>query len=170
MPRGYPNAKNNPVILNPTVETAEMPIEQAEPRLMRSAGPAEKALDEPKMVVTVDRPLDPEKTEMLAFMAEMVTVRVGTTADKNAEQVFEVNVNGRPYLFRRGIETTVPRYVVDRMARTKLGSITQKEVVNNEGDKDYLHVNQDVLRYDFAVTRDDNPRGKEWLQWTVLRG
>jgi len=157
------DAINNPVVSTRTVEASDNPVGQDVPRTLRSTGPAEDALDFP-VVEVVDRPVDPEKMAMLEFMAQPVTVRIATTTDKNAEQVFEININGRLEFFRRGETKTVPRYFVDRLARLKVTGYSQREVLNGEGVKDIIHDPHTGLKYDFAVTADPHPRGPEWLR------
>lgn len=170
MPRGVPNTPRNasayPVINSNTIDSQEMDVGQIGSRTMSSTGDAGSALSE-SVIEPVDRPIDNDKMAMLAFMAEPVTVRIATSTDPNAEQVFELNINGRLELFRRGETKTVPRYFVDRLARLKVTGYTQRETVNNEGIKDIVYDSHTGLKYDFAVIRDDHPRGAEWLRYTL---
>jgi len=107
---------------------------------------------------------DGEKLAMLAFMAEPITIRIATSTDKNAEQVFELNINGRCELFRRGETKTVARYFVDRLARMKVTTFGQKEILNSEGEKQIIYPPHTAIKYDFSVSRDDNRRGDSWLR------
>lgn len=162
MARGIPRtAQNNPVILRGP-DSQDHEIGQSNARTLRSTGPADQAL-EPSVIVKVsEQPYNDEKMAMLTFMAEPIEIRIGTTTDKNAEQCFEININGRLEFFRRGETKTVPRYVVDRLLRLKQTVYTQKEVVNAEGVKDIVNIPHTALKYDYAITRDDNPLGKSW--------
>ena len=157
-------ALHNPVILPRRLETAEQDIGQSAPRTLKSTGDASKALDPNVIQVVSDRPLDPEKMAMLAFMNEDVTIRIGTTTDKNAEQVFEININGKLEFFRRGESKTVKRYFVDHMLRLKETAYDQQEVTNNEGIREYVHNPRTALKYDFSIERDDNPLGRSWMR------
>ena len=163
MPRGIPRtAQNTPVNLSNRPDSQELEIGQGQERLLKSTGDSSLAM-EPTLIARVgDHPYDGEKMAMLAFMAEPVTIRIGTTTDKNAEQCFEININGKMEFFRRGETKTVPRYFVDRLLRLKETVYSQKEVVNAEGIKDYLHLPHTALKYDYAIVRDDNPLGKSW--------
>ncbi len=166
MPRGIPRtvnaAKNNPVIKTGERHSKDLEIGQGESRLLKSEGAADEAL-EPSVIARLnDHPYDDEKMAMLAFMAEPVTIRMGTTTDKNAEQCFELNIGGRLEFFRRGETKTVPRYFVDRLLRLKQTVYSQKEVVNAEGVKDILHIPHTALKYDFAMVKDTNPLGPSW--------
>lgn len=120
---------------------------------------------EPSVIAKVsEQPLDQEKLAMLAFMAELVTIRIATTTDRNAEQVFEININGKLQFFRRGETKTLPRYFVDRLMRLKTTVFSQDLVVNKEGIKSYVYPPSTGLKYDFSIVRDDNPLGKSWEQ------
>ncbi len=170
MPRGIPNnrpdsstdAANNPVSITQTFEPLEHQIGQDVPRVMKSSGPARDAL-EPAYIQPVGRPVDKEKLEMLAFMEMPVTVQIHTTADPNAEQVFEVINGGKREFFRRGEVKTVPRKFVDLLATRKTTTFTQKRVRNVDGELQDVQVPQTALRYPFSVIKDPHPRGGDWL-------
>lgn len=162
MPRGIPRtAQNNPVnVQRPDSQDHE--VGQLNERTLKSSGLASEALGPSLIAKMTEQPYDGEKMAMLAFMAEPIEVRIGTTTDKNAEQCFEININGRLELFRRGETKTVPRFFVDRLLRLKQTVYSQKEVVNSEGVKDIVNIPHTALKYDYAITRDDNPLGKSW--------
>jgi hypothetical protein len=167
MPRGIPRqAKNAPVFKSTGPETSEMEIGRTE----RTAPTPENPVGAPKLVDVASRMPDQEKLANLAFMNEKVTIRVATTTDKNAEQVFELNIGGKSELFRRGETKTVHRYFVDHMARMKVTSYSDREVTNAEGIKQILHDPHTGLKYDFAMVRDDNPMGESWLRATLAMG
>jgi hypothetical protein len=132
---------------------------------MPSSGPARL---ESAYVDVVDRPVDPEKVAMLAFMEEQVEVHIHTTADPIAEQIFEMFVNGERELFKRGETKTVKRKFIDALARRKITTFTQEKRRNPEGEEAYYQVPHTALKYSFQVTRDDHPRGNDWIQ-AVLR-
>ena len=165
MTRGVPrnmDAKNNPVFTPNGTDTADMDVPQGATRLLKSTGDAKDALETSVIARVSDHYVDPEKMAMLAFMNEPVTVRIGTTTDKNAAQVFEINVNGNLEFFRRGETKTIKRFIADRMLRLKETVYSQQEVINKEGIKDFLHIPHTALKYDFSIVRDDNPAGKSW--------
>ncbi len=156
------SAQNNPVILSGAEETSQKEIGQSNSRLMKSTGSGKDALEKSILAKVSDQPLDGEKMAMLAFMNEPVTIRIATSNDPNAEQVFELNINGKMEFFRRNEEKTVPRYFVDRLMRLKVTTFSQKETMNAEGIRDYLHIPHTGLKYDFAIIRDDNKLGRSW--------
>jgi len=159
-----------PAIINGgRLETGDHDITQNPPRTQFS-NPEQHdgALLEPGVIQPVaDRPLDPEKMAMLKFFNEDVVIRIATTTDKNAEQIFELSVNGRSELFRRGEKKKVKRYFVDRLLRLKQTTYTQREVANDQGERQYVNVPHTTLRYDFSVEEDPNPMGKDWLKHTL---
>lgn len=149
------DAINNPVTKSP-VPMSEKEIGQQEARTLAS-------MDELKVVQPAsDQPFDEEKMLMLQFMNEPVTIRIATSTDKNAEQCFELNINGKAEFFRRGETKTVKRFFVDRLLRLKQTVYGQDMVINKEGIKSYVYPSSTGLKYDFAIIRDDNPLGKSW--------
>lgn len=149
------DAINNPVTKAP-VPMSEKEIGQQETRTLES-------MDELKVIAKVsDQPFDEEKMLMLQFMNEPITIRIATSTDKNAEQCFELNINGRAEFFCRGETKTVKRYFVDRLMRLKETVYGQDMVINKEGIKSYVYPASTGLKYDFAIIRDDNPLGKSW--------
>ena len=155
-------AKLNPVLKTAGESTDQMEVGQGQSRLLKSSGDAKDALETPVIERAGDHPLDQERMAMLAFMNEPVTIRIATTTDKNAAQVFEININGKMEFFRRGEVKTVNRYFVDLMLRLKETSYSQSEVLNKEGIKDILHIPHTGLKYDFSIERDDSPYGESW--------
>ncbi len=162
VPRNINTAQNNPVVSTGERHSEDLEIGQGEDRLLKSTGAAAAALEPTLIAKLNDHPYDGEKMAMLAFMAEPVTIKIGTTTDKNAEQCFEININGKLEFFRRGETKTVQRFFVDRLLRLKQTVYSQKEVINAEGIKDILHVPHTALKYDFAIMKDTNPLGQSW--------
>ena len=157
-------------IVAPAHETmaSEHDMTQGPDRVLRSTGDAQDALSNDSVIERVEEcELDSERTLMLAFMDEPVTIRIGTTTDENAEQIFEITINGKTELFRRGETKTVKRYFVDRLARLKETRFSHREVLNGVGDREVVYSPMSALKYDFAVTRDDNKLGPSWLAHTL---
>lgn len=131
-------------------------------RVMKSTGNARDSLERPVLAKVTDQPMDDDYISMMAFMAEPVEIRIGVTRDPQAEQIFEININGRLELFRRGETKTVPRYFVDRLLRMKETRFSQQEFINAEGVKDIKQIAHTSIKYDFAITRDLNPLSASW--------
>jgi len=167
--------RSNDAVNNPVASTGEtdpmsqLPIGESNERVMRSTGDAATALDKLKLEQIAESPMDQEWHYMMRFNEEMITIKVATTTDLNAEQVFEINVNGRLEFFRRGETKTVKRYIVDHMLRMKETRYTQREIMDEEGIRQIVNVPHTALKYDFSVIRDDNPRGNDWLKWTLAQ-
>lgn len=160
------DAKNNPVSLSGQVDSTQQHIEQGVPRSVNAADDGGVELS-PQRIVITDKVYDNEKMAMLAFFNEPVTIRILKTADKAAEQKFEINVNGVPKLFMRGCSYTVPRYYVDRILRLKQTFYGQELVTNSQGIQSYIYPPTVAMKYDYVIERDDNPRGKDWERATL---
>jgi hypothetical protein len=148
------------------IEPMEQQIGQDRPRVLKTEGPARDAL-EPALVQPVDRPVDPEKIEMLKFMAEKVEVLIHTTSDPNADQVFEVFNNGDRELFKRGEKKVVQRRFVNELAMRKITTYSQEVKPDAYGVPVQIQVPRTSLRYPFSVVRDDHPRGPDWLKYAL---
>jgi hypothetical protein len=156
------SAKNHPVLTTKIIESAEQPLGHTvrKPKAGTKAG-------EPQLVAVAERMPDPEKLAMLAFMDELVTIRPATSTDKNAEQIFELTINGKTELFKRGEPKTVKRKYVDLMARLKVTAYTQRDAVGADGERQILNDPHTALKYDFAMLKDSNPLGESWLKATL---
>lgn len=164
-------AKNYVAAPSGIVSTQDMEVGQIPDRVMRSTGEAAESLDRMDLAKISETPMDQDWIANMAFMAEMITIRVPESNDKDADHVFEININGKPFFFRRGEDKTVPRYVADHMLRMKQTGYSQKEVINAEGIKDIVHPSRTHLKYDLMIVRDANPIGPDWYKATIsMRG
>ena len=93
----------------------------------------------------------------------MVTIRIGDTAERNADRVFTVSVNGISRTFVRGQVFTVPRMFVGVLAGAKPVHYGNVEYDDQRG-VGVDHPARRGLRYGFEVLKDDNPRGAKWLE------
>jgi hypothetical protein len=169
MPRGTPrttDAKNNPVVLSKTLETQDQEIGQSIDRRFEG----EKLNAQVLAVASAHDLQNTEKLEMMKFMNEQVTIRIATSTDQNAEQVFEITINGKAEMFKRGDTKTVRRCYVDRLCMLKQ-TVYDCQLVDKTGERQYIYPQTTGLKYDFSVIRDDNPLGSSWLKHTLaLRG
>lgn len=174
-PKGFMAAKANTGATTPqgaadmnNTEAKNHPVNAAIAEASDKAGThtevrTAETIGEPGVIQKVsDQPFDEEKMAMLAFMNEPVTIRPASTTDKNAAQCFEININGRSELFRRGEVKTVKRFFVDRLMRLKVTVYGQELRTNSEGVQSYAYPTSTGLKYDFAIVRDDNPLGPSW--------
>lgn len=112
MPRGIPKSLSSNASDSPVFAAAPLASEfETTPQVARTL----ESIKEPGVIEKVaDQPFDKDRMAMLAFMDESITIRIATSTDRNAEQVFELNINGHLEFFRRGETKTVKRYFVDR--------------------------------------------------------
>ena len=157
------DAKNYVASPSGAASTDDLEVGQQAERVMRSSGPARESLDKQSLIQVTDQPLDSDYVAMIAFMNETIEIKIHETTDENAEQVFEININGRPEFFRRGETKTVLRYYVDRMLRMKETKYRQRETFEN-GERTMRQVPVTAVKYPFSVTDDKNPLGKSWLK------
>jgi len=171
MTRQY--AKNTIAAPSGAQHTDDTEIGAQPDRVMKSTGDAAESLtpgaaDFAKIAET---PMDDDYRANMAFMQENVDIMVPETDDPQAEHIFEININGRAFFFRRGENKTVPRYVADHMLRMKRTIYVQKDAVNADGVKDILHQSRTSLKYPFMLVRDASPNSQAWFKFTsALRG
>lgn len=115
---------------------------------------------------------DPELMAKLAdeqFMQEPVKVHIHQVSEDQADISFDVSVNGKPFIFFRGQEYTVPRKYVEGLARAKKTTFRNVHRINqNNGEQEYVYPSKTGLRFPFSVVEDRNPKGRMWLD-SVLR-
>ena len=103
------------------------------------------------------------KLDMLAFMNESVSIHIMETSEQQADQVFEVAVNGKGMVMRRGGDYTLPRYYVETLARARPVHYKNQEYQDQEGVKRVRWPAKRGERYPFSVT-EDTAKGREWLK------
>lgn len=101
--------------------------------------------------------------EEMAFMNEIVTVRVHPSTDKNANPLPDVYVNGRVQRFPRGEEIKCRRMFVERLARAKGTTFDNLKIKGPDGEDKFVYPTHTAEAYPFVVI-DDTPKGQEWLK------
>lgn len=114
-------------------------------------------------ITDVENPAFSEKAALLAFYEEPVTITVHTTHDPNAEQIFQVGVNGKQKIFKRGETYTVARKFVEGLLRARPVHYANEEYRLDDGSQTVRNPSRTGLRYGFQVVKDDNPIGGQWL-------
>lgn len=99
----------------------------------------------------------------MAFMNEMVTVRIHPSTDRNANPLPDVYVNGRVQRFPRGEEITVRRCFVERLAFARLTTFENQKIKDANGDDKYIYPAHTAEVYPFTVI-GDSPKGEAWLK------
>lgn len=142
------------------VETG-VEVEQQQPPRVNKDGTLNLGGNEVEVV-----PGAPKKEflEMLKFMEEPVTIRLHETTDQNAENPVTVGCNGFYATFWRGKETTVARKYVDCLIVKEDKVSTPKQYSPQTGEMMYSIHRVAALKYPFAVVKDDNPKGAQWLR------
>jgi len=111
----------------------------------------------------VDSPEFTDKMDLLAFMEEPVGVFIHETSEKDADMVFDIQVNGKAHVFRRGQTLVVRRKFIEGLARAKPVHYDNVEFVQKDGTNNVRWPGRRGLRYPFTVMEEHNPRGKAWL-------
>jgi hypothetical protein len=118
----------------------------------------------PATVNDVDSPQAKAKLDALKFNNEPVTIYIQEVTDKDAAPCFEVSVNGDKRVFVRGETYTVPRYIVEQMARAKPVHYDNIEYTKDDGERAVRWPGRIGLRYPFSIVQDGNPLGVEWFK------
>ena len=129
---------------------------------MKSTGPAKRSL-EPAHVEAVERPINKDWADTMAFNEELIKVMVHETTDPNATPIPDVYVNGIGQRFIRGQKQDVKRKFVELLARSRKTTYSQEKVRDDNGNESYRNVPHTALAYPFSVLEDQNPRGADWL-------
>jgi len=161
-------AKNNPVIIRKTLEPMEMDQGEAHTAEFTTGMGEDQELEIPRAMAP-DGPEMKQKADMLDFFRMPVTVHIHDTAEKNADRIFEIGVNGKKHIFQRNREYTVPRYVVEGLIRAKPISYTCEEYTDADGARAYRYPSSSGLRYGFSVIKDEHPMGASWLKATLAQ-
>jgi hypothetical protein len=160
------DAQHNPASIRAGQDAGAIPLAEERERTMLSTGPASESLQE-RGFDLIDKPYSAEKMQELAFMEEFLTVRVHDTTDGNQVMVPPVWNGGTVQYFIRGKEQTVKRKYVERLARAKITTFTQRKERDANDDEVYVQVPHTALIYPFEVIEDANPRGRDWLRAIV---
>lgn len=103
----------------------------------------------------------------MAFMNEMVTVRIHPSTDRNAHPLPDVYVNGRVQRFPRGEELNVRRCFVEVLARARLTTYDNQLIKDANGNDKYVYPAHTAEVYPFTVI-GDSAKGDAWLK-NVMR-
>jgi len=124
----------------------------------------------PSLIEPVDRPVNKEWADQMAFNEELVTIRVHESTDKFAENPVEVFCNGIAQRFLRGQDQVVKRKYVEVLARAKMTTYGNQKITIGDGEESYVYPSHTALRYPFAVVEDQNPKGRDWLKSVLAEG
>lgn len=119
---------------------------------------------ESNMVSNIDNPVAQEYLKDLKFMEDEVTIVVGETTDKNAEDPVPASVNGEKRLFSRGVEYKVARKFVDSLIKAE-ESIQTVQYKDAEGVDQTKVIRKPALKYPLSIINDPAGEvGRRWFQ------
>ena len=127
-----------------------------------ATGKAE-VISESELVITTN--LEKSYAEQLAFLEEPVEVMVAEPQDEKESNLVQLFVQGRSQMIIPGQPIIIKRKYLEVLARAK--QIRYKPVVKiNDltGAPINMMIPRLVLRYNFSVIQDKNPKGAEWLR------
>lgn len=127
-----------------------------------ATGKAE-VISESELVIATN--LEKSYAEQLAFLEEPVEVMVAEPQDEKESSLVQLFVQGRSQMIIPGQPIVIKRKYLEVLARAK--QIRYKPVVKiNDltGAPVNMMIPRLVLRYNFSVIQDKNPKGAEWLR------
>ena len=104
-----------------------------------------------------------DTAELEAFMNEKVLIEVHPTTEDGSLEVILPSVNGVNQPIIRGVAQLVKRKFVEGLARTRTTKYVQ-QVKDPSKPQNIDMVERTVLSYPFAVMKDDNSKGYDWLK------
>jgi len=132
------------------VDAAEVEAGVAQPRRMKSTGPAKESL-EPAVIVPADKIPGKEWADQMAMNEEFVNVQVHETTDKQANQIPDLYINGVPQRFIRGQTQAVRWKFVELLARCVETTYTQQKYHDDNGVEAIRNVPHTALKYSFSL-------------------
>jgi hypothetical protein len=108
------------------------------------------------------------QAENEAFMQEEIVIRLHPTSDKNAPPVVPVGCNGEQVWLPRGRPISIPRKFIESLARYET-SFTSVRTQDPNADEGFVNKASAAQPYPFSVIRDENPKGRAWLE-RIMRG
>lgn len=103
-----------------------------------------------------------DKAAELAFLEEMVMIRIHESGDPTAEPLVQLGVNGRQIFVKRGEDVFVRRKYVEQLLRAKPEHIQTNIRRDGDGNVRNMISKTRALKYPFSIIRDDNPMGRAW--------
>lgn len=103
-----------------------------------------------------------DKAAELAFLEEMLIIRIHESNDPTAEDPVQLGVNGRNVFIKRGEDVIVRRKYVEQLLRAKPENVSTRIERDGSGNPRNFIDKTRALKYPFSIIRDDNPRGRAW--------
>lgn len=113
-------------------------------------------------IIPVEGPGAMAYADELAFMAEKVEVLIMDSSNVNdTTRLVPIGVNGKTYNLLRGKWTSVPRFVLEILAKTKREAWSFSYKKNGDGSTSDTNQMHRILRYPHQF-KDKNPNGMKW--------
>lgn len=136
------------------------PVKGADTETHESEGVTMEAPD--SEIVVVEGAAAKAKAERIAFMHEPVEVMVLDSNDQSdTSRLVSISVQGKSHYLLKGQWTTVPRYVLEILARAKRENWAFNYKKNPDGSTSDTNQMHRILRYPHQF-RDKNPKGQVW--------
>ena len=121
-----------------------------------------------KIVETARDPKDTaewlhSQAELETFMAEELVIYIHPSPKAADAQIADLSVNGKVFILPRGKEVTVPRYVVEVLARGAPFEFRAIDTEDPRRSNRYRYVGVAAGRYPFAIHND--PSGDRGVAW-----
>ena len=119
-------------------------------------------------IIGTEQALTMDYAAQLAFMEDVLTIRIERGRDKYSPQLIDVYVNGEPKWLPVGVPVNVKRKFVEVLARAQPFSVTTNVgTANDERPHNRIERVQN-MQHPFSVIKDPNPAGYEWLTRTMM--
>jgi len=142
------------------LSTADLEVGQRADLLIDATGPLVREREE---IEAIDSPMIDGTIAEMAFMEEMMTIRIEPTNEKYAKQIVDVYVNGVPEWIPVGKPYQVKRKYVEVLARAKQETINTVSGTMDDADPQNRIQRFNASKYPFSVLNDPSPRGAAWL-------
>lgn len=142
------------------LESAEQHMEQPSAIILPGEGPIVR---EPEEIIALDKPLEKDNAEALAFNEEVLIIQLQPSSEENAPTVVDVYVNGEAKWIPVGVPTKIKRKFVEVLLRSKPISVTTShegrgsDVINNR------IIRNTRAKYPLSIMQDPSKKGYEWL-------
>lgn len=125
-------------------------------------------IERPDLIVvtgeTVDSPFVKEYLNDLKFMEDILTITIGETTDKNAENPVPAGVNGDVRHLTRGQEYKLPRKFVDSLIKVE-DAVTTEQYKDKDGVDQTRVKKNPSLKYPLSILHDPAGEvGRRWFQ------
>lgn len=126
--------------------------------------PIDTDADRETVIEPVDKLLRSAELAQMAFMEEVLTIRIERGREKHAPTWVDVHVNGICQWIRIGEPQRVKRKFVEVLARSQPFSVETTHGTTAEERPQNTVRRSQFAQYPFSVIHDPSELGHEWLQ------